>query len=97
MELSAALRPEKADIKQTREVVAFITCEMSLCQNVCEWILRVKIPDPNLWIQINSVKQPIKSNSVGSGNMSRIGTSAFHDHLDYRLIDLKKKQLRPFM
>ena len=30
-------------------------------------------------VQINSVKQPIKSNSVGSGHMSHSWTSAFDD------------------
>ena len=37
-----------------------------------------------IWIigsKIDSIKQPIKSNSVGSGNMSHGRTSAFNDHL----------------
>ena len=63
---------------------------MSLSQNVCELILGVNTPDPNLWIQNDSVKQPIKRNSVGSGNMSQIGTSAFNNHHDYRFIVHKK-------
>ena len=56
----------------------FITCEMSFCQNVCELILGVNIPDPNLWIQIYSVKEPIKRNTLCFGNMSQQRTSAFH-------------------
>ena len=40
-----------------------------------------------LWlIQINSIKQPTKSNSVSPGNMSHCRTSAFYDHLDHRFI-----------
>ena len=56
---------------------------MAQTQNVCELILGVNIPDLNLWIQIDSIKQPIKSNSVGSGNMSWSGTSTFDNHLDH--------------
>ena len=62
---------------------------MSFSQNVFELILGVNIPDLNLWIQINSVKQPIKCNSVVSGNMCQFRTSAFHYHLDYRFIVLR--------
>ena len=32
-------------------------------------------------IQIDSIEQPIKSNSVGSGNVSHSGTPCFNDHL----------------
>ena len=62
---------------------------MSFCQSVCELILGDNTPDANLWIQINSVQQPVKRNSVGSGIMSQIRTSAFTNHLDYRFIVLK--------
>ena len=40
-----------------------------------------------IWIcgvQINSIEQPIKSNSVGSGDVSHCSNSAFDNHLDYR-------------
>ena len=97
IELSAALRHEKADIKNTWKVVPFMACEMSFCPSVCELILGDNIPDANLWIQINSVQQPVKRNSVGSGNMSQISTSAFTNHLDYRFIVLKNTQRRFFM
>ena len=39
-----------------------------------------------IWIfgvQINSIEQPIKSNSVGSGNMSHCRASSLQNHLDY--------------
>ena len=55
----------------------FVTCEISLCQYVCELVLGVNVFDLDLGIQIDSIEQPIKSNSVGSGNMSHCRTSCF--------------------
>ena len=39
--------------------------------------------DLNLGIQFNSVKQPVKSNSVGSAYVSRCRTSAFDDYFNH--------------
>ena len=55
-----------ADIEQTQKMVPLITCEISLCQYVCELVFGVNVTDLNFWVQIDSVKQPIQSNSVGS-------------------------------
>ena len=44
----------------------------------------------NLWIQIDSVKQPVKNNSVSSGYMSHCWTSASDDHFDHCFVVLKK-------
>ena len=46
---------------------------------VCKLVFGVDILDLNLGIQINPVKQPVKSNSVGSGHMSHCWTSDFDD------------------
>ena len=48
-------------------------------------------------IQINPVKQPIKSNSVGSWHVSHCGTPAFEYHLNHDFIVLKdiEKALEP--
>ena len=46
------------------------------------WFFGVNILDLDLGIQIDSIKQPIKSNSVGSGNVSPCGTSTFGNHLE---------------
>ena len=43
-------------------------------------------------IQINSIEQPIRCNSVGSGNMPHCWTPAFHNHFDHSLIVLKHIQ-----
>ena len=56
-----------ADIEQTQKMVPLITCEMSLCQYVCELVLGVNVLNLNLRVQIESIKQSMKSNSVGSG------------------------------
>ena len=61
-----------ANIKQGQQMIPFITCEISLCQDICKLILGVDVFDLNLGIEINSIKQPIKSNSVGSGNVSSL-------------------------
>ena len=57
-------------------------------QNVRELVFGVDVFDLNLWIQIDSVKQPVKSNSVGSGLVSPCWTSASGDHLDHCFVVL---------
>ena len=47
------------------------------------WLFGVTVFDLNFGVQIDYTKQPIKSNSVGSGNMSHCGTSHLYDHLDH--------------
>ena len=64
-----------ADVEQTQKMIPFITCEISLCQHVCELVLGVNVFDLDLGVQIDSMKQPIKGNSVGSGNMSHCWAS----------------------
>ena len=81
-----------ADIEQAQQMIPLITCEISLCQYVCELVFGVDVFDLDFGVQINSIEQPIKSNSVGSGNMSHGRTSAFHDHFDHSLIVLKHIQ-----
>ena len=52
----------------------------------------VDIPNLNFRIQVNPVKQPIKSNSVGSWNMSHCWTPAFDYHLNHGFSVLKNEQ-----
>ena len=63
-----------------------------LVKNVCELVFGVDVFDLNFGVQINSIKQPIKSHSVGSGNMSHCRTPSFNDHLDHSFIVLKHIQ-----
>ena len=69
--LSATERAEKADVEQMKKIVPFVTCETAFCQYVCNLVFGVDVPNLNLRIQVDPVKQPSKSNSVGSGHMSR--------------------------
>ena len=55
------------DVEQTQKMIPFITCEISHCQYVCELVYDVNKFDLDLGNPIDSIKQPIKSNSVGSG------------------------------
>ena len=65
-----------ADVEQTQKMIPFIICEISLRQYVCELIFGVDVFDLDLGVQIDSIKQSIKSNSVGSGNMSHCRASS---------------------
>ena len=56
-----------ADVKQTQKMIPLITCEISLGQYVCELVFGVSVCDLDFVVQIDSIKQPIQSNSVGSG------------------------------
>ena len=73
-------------------MIPLITCEISLGQYVCELVFGVNVLDLDLGVQIDSIEQPIKSNSVGSGNMSHCGTPSFYDHLDHCFIVFKHIQ-----
>ena len=76
-------RTEMANVTQTQKMIPLITCEFSLGQYVCELVFAVNVVNLNLGVPIDSIKQPIKSNSVGSGNMSHCKTSPLYDHLDH--------------
>ena len=58
------------------------------------WCFCVDILDLNLGVLIDSIKQPIKSNTVGSGYMSHSWTSAFDDHFNHGFVILKDVQHR---
>ena len=73
-----------AKIKQSQQMIPFITCEIPLCQDVCKLVLGVDVFDLDFGVQINSIEQPIKSNSMSSGNMYHCWTSAFQNHFKLR-------------
>ena len=52
-------------------------------------VFGVNVFDLDLGVQIDSIEQPIKSNSVGSGNMSHCRASSLYDHLDHCFVVLK--------
>ena len=81
-----------ADVKLMEKIVPLITCEVALSQHVRELVFGVNIFELNLWIQINSVKQPVESNSVGSGYVFHSSTSAFDDHVNHCFVVFKHIQ-----
>ena len=52
----------------------------------------VDVLDLDFLVEVNSIEQPIKRNSVGPGNMSHCGTLFFNDHLNERVVVLKNIQ-----
>ena len=51
-------------------MIPLITRETLFGQHVSELVFGVTIFDLDFWLLIDSVEQPIKSNSVGSGHVS---------------------------
>ena len=81
-----------ADVEQTQKMSHSSRVKFLFVKYVCELVLGVNVFDLDLGVQIDSIKQPIKNNSVGSGDVSHCRTSAFNDHLDYSFIVLKHIQ-----
>ena len=54
----------------------------------------VNIFDLDFGFQVDSVEQPMKRNSVGSGHVSHCRTSSFENHLDDSFGVFKNLQLR---
>ena len=79
-------------LNKHKKMVPLITCEISLCQCVCELVFGVNVFDMDLGVQVNSVEQPVKSYSVGSGNMSHCRASSFYDNLDHCFVVFKDVQ-----
>ena len=83
---------EMADIEQRQQMIPFVTCEISFGWNVCESVFGLNVVDLNFWVQIDSIEQPIKSNSLGSGYVSHCRASSRYDHFDHRFVVLKHIQ-----
>ena len=81
-----------AHIEQGQQMIPFITREIPFCQDVCNLVLGVDVFDLDFGVQIDSIEQPVKSNSMSSGNMSHCWTPAFHNHVDYSFIVFKHIQ-----
>ena len=56
------------------------------------WVFGVNVFDLDLGVQIDAIEQPIKSSSVGSGNMSHCGVSSLHNHFDHCFVIFKHIQ-----
>ena len=51
------------------------------------------ILDLDFWVKVDSVKQPVQSNSMGAGHVSHRRTSAFDDHLYHSFVVFENVQL----
>ena len=81
-------------LHKTKKMVRLITCEVTFGQHVSKLVLGVNIFDLDFGVEIvDSVKQPIQRNSVGSGHVSHRRTSALYDHFDHIVIVFKNEQL----
>ena len=94
LNFGGARRAEMANIEQMKKIIPFITCEITLCQYVCESVFGVNVFDLDLGVQIDSIKQSIKSNSVCFGHVSHCWTSSFDNHLDDSFVVFKNVQSR---
>ena len=56
-----------ANVEQAQQMIPLITRETSFGQNVSELVFGVDAFDLDFGIHINSIKQPIKCNSVSPG------------------------------
>ena len=45
-----------ADVEQIQKMIPFNTCEISLCQYVCELVFGVNVFDLDLGVRIDSIK-----------------------------------------
>ena len=66
--------------------------KLSFGQDVSELVFGVNKFDLDFGFQVDSVKQPIKSNSVSSWHMSHCRTSSLYDHLDHCFVVFKHIQ-----
>ena len=83
-----------ASIEQAQQMIPLITRETSFGQDVSILVFGVDVLDLDFWVQVDSIEQSIKRNSVGPGIMSHCGTPPFNDHLDHCFIVLKHIQQR---
>ena len=86
-ELAARMRRKTHDIKQTQKMIPLISRENSGGQNVSKLVFGVSIFGLDLGFQVDSVKQPIKSNSVSPRHTS------FDYHCDHSFVVFTDVQL----
>ena len=70
-------KTQMANVKLTPKMIPFVTCEISFCKDLRELVFGVDVFDLDFGVQINWIEQPIKGNSVGSGDISHCRASAF--------------------
>ena len=78
------------DVEQTEKMIPLITGPKTIGHRICELVFGVNIFDLDMWVQFDSVKQPIRRNSVGPGHVSHRRTYALDDHFDHCLVVFPK-------
>ena len=84
--MAARHHRQNHDVEQTKKIAPSITREAPCSQHDCELVVGVNIFDLDLGVQVDSVKQTILRDFVGSGHVSQHRTSNFDDHLDYYFV-----------
>ena len=56
------------------------------------FLVSMNVFNLNVGIQIDSIEQRIKRNSVGPGHVSHCGTPSFNDHVDHFFVVVKHIQ-----
>ena len=92
--MATRIHRETRNVEQTKKVIPFISWETSFGWNVCKLVFGVNKLYLDLEFQIDPVKQPIKSNSVGSGHVSHHWTLSFNYHFDHGFVVFKNVQPR---
>ena len=68
------------DVEQRQKMIPFITCEIPSVSKSANWFLMSMYLIGICAVQIDSVTQPIKRNSIESANMFQKGVSFVYDH-----------------
>ena len=76
--------------EQTETMIPHNKSEVAFRQQVSYLVFDVNKFDLDVGFQVDSVKQPIQRDSVGSGYVSHHWTSSFDDHLDHWFCLVKK-------
>ena len=77
-------------LNKHKKMISLVSRETPFGQSVSELVYGVNIFDLDFGFQIDSVKQPIKSNSVSLGHMSHCGTSSLNYHFDHGFVALQR-------
>ena len=76
-----------------QKMVPLILCGVSCGKHVYELDFGVNVFHLDFGVQIDSIEQPVKGNSVGSGNMSHCRASSLYDHFDHCFVFFANVQL----
>ena len=82
---------EMADAEQTQKMSPFITCEISLCQYVCELVFGVNVFDLDFGSKLILSNNQSRA-TLGLGNVSHCRASSLYDHLDHCFVVFKHIQ-----